>query len=74
MQSIEEISLSEIISSISTYSTQKIIDGGSGQGNTLKSVTCATIALFRKLDLAMVVIAGCVPGKSWVNPAERIMN
>ena len=52
----------------------KFSDGGTDQRNTLESVMCATIALFRELDLDMVVIARCAPGNSWVNPAERIMS
>jgi len=49
-------------------------DGGTDQRNTLESVKCASICLFRELDLDMMILARCAPGNSWVNPAERVMS
>ena len=42
----------------------KFSDGGTDQRNTLESVKCASIALFKELDLDMLVIARCAPGNS----------
>ncbi|XP_052798704.1 uncharacterized protein LOC128230468 isoform X1 [Mya arenaria] len=49
-------------------------DGGTDQRNTLESVKCASICLFKELDLDLMVLARCAPGNSWVNPAERVMS
>lgn len=49
-------------------------DGGTDQKNTLESVKCACICLFKELNLDMLIITICAPGNSWVNPAERIMS
>ena len=40
----------------------------------MEGVKCASISLFRELDLDLLVIARCAPGNSWVNLAERIMS
>lgn len=52
----------------------KFSDGGTDQRNTLESVKCATICVFRELNLDMMILGRCAPGNSWVNPAERIMS
>ena len=49
-------------------------DGGTDQRNTLESVKCATIALFKNLNCDMIILGMCAPGHSWVNPAERVMS
>lgn len=52
----------------------KYSDGGVDHRNTLESVKCATICLFKEYDLDMVILARCAPGNSWINPAERVMS
>ena len=52
----------------------KFTDGGTDQRNTLESVRCACICLFREFNLDMLVLARCAPGHSYTNPAERIMS
>ena len=52
----------------------KYTDGGTDQRNTLESVKCAAICVFRELNLDMLVLARCAPGQSWTNPAERVMS
>ena len=52
----------------------KFTDGGTDQRNTLESVRCACICLFKEFDLDMLVLARCAPGHSYTNPAERIMS
>lgn len=52
----------------------KYTDGGTDQRNTLESVKCATICLFRELNLDMIILARCAPGHSYTNPAERVMS
>lgn len=52
----------------------KYTDGGTDQRNTLESVKCAIICLFRGFDLDMLVAVLCGPGQSYVNPAERVMS
>ena len=52
----------------------KFTDGGVDQRNTLESVKCATICLFRECNLDMVIMARCAPGHSYLNPAERVMS
>ena len=52
----------------------KYTDGGTDQRNTLESVKCASICIFRELNLDMMILARCAPGQSWTNPAERIMS
>ena len=52
----------------------KFTDGGTDHRNTLESVKCALICLFKELDLDFLVAARCAPGQSWTNPAERIMS
>lgn len=46
----------------------------SDQRNTLESVKCTSICIFKELDLDMFVAARCAPGQSWTNPAERVMS
>ncbi|XP_053407150.1 uncharacterized protein LOC123547869 isoform X1 [Mercenaria mercenaria] len=52
----------------------KYTDGGTDQRNTLESVKCANICLFREFDLDMLIAVRCAPGQSYVNPAERVMS
>ena len=52
----------------------KYSDGGTDQRNTLESVRCATICLFKELNFDMVIAARCAPGQSYMNPAERVMS
>jgi hypothetical protein len=52
----------------------KYSDGGTDQRNTLESVKCSLIAIFKLLHLDMVIAGRCAPGQSWSNPAERIMS
>ena len=49
-------------------------DGGTDQRNTLESVKCAAICIFREMNLDMCVLGRCAPGHSWVNPAERVIS
>ena len=49
-------------------------DGGPDHRPTLLSVQLALIALFRRLNLDMLVAARTAPGHSFVNPVERIMS
>ncbi|XP_053389758.1 uncharacterized protein LOC128552728 [Mercenaria mercenaria] len=49
-------------------------DGGTDQRNTLESVKCAAICIFKEMNLDMLILGRCAPGHSWVNPAERIMS
>ena len=52
----------------------KYSDGGTDQRNTLESVRCATICLFKELNLDMVIASRCAPGHSFMNPVERVMS
>ena len=52
----------------------KYTDGGTDQRNTLKSVKCANIALFREMDVDMLITVRCAPGQSYINPCERVMS
>lgn len=52
----------------------KFTDGGTDQRNTLESVRCATICLFKELNFDMIILGRCAPGHSYINPAERIMS
>ena len=52
----------------------KFSDGGTDQCNTLESVKCSLICIFKELDLDMLIAARCAPGQSWINPAERVMS
>lgn len=52
----------------------KFTDGGTYQRNTLESVKCASVCLFRELNLDMLVLGRCAPGHSFINPAERVMS
>ena len=49
-------------------------DGGTDHRNTLESVKCAAICVFKELDLDLYVAARCSPGNSWINPCERVMS
>jgi hypothetical protein len=51
----------------------KFSDGGTDQRNTLESVKCSLIAIFKLLNLNMLIAARCAPGQSWINPAERVL-
>lgn len=48
----------------------KFSDGGTDQRNTLEAVKCASICLFKELNLDMLILARCAPGHSWTNSAE----
>jgi hypothetical protein len=52
----------------------KFSDGGTDQRNTLESVKCSLIAIFKLLNLNKLIAARCAPGQSWINPAERVMS
>ncbi|KAL8607708.1 hypothetical protein ACOMHN_039382 [Nucella lapillus] len=52
----------------------KYTDGGTDQRNTLEAVKCATICVFKELNLDMIIAARCAPGHSFRNPAERVMS
>ena len=52
----------------------KFTDGGTDQRNTLESVKCASICVFKEMNLDMMILARCAPGHSYVNPAERVMS
>jgi hypothetical protein len=52
----------------------KFSDGGTDHRNTLESVKCASICLFKEMNLDMLILARCAPGHSWCNPAERCMS
>ena len=52
----------------------KYSDGGTDHRNTLESVKCSAICLFKEMNLDLLVLARCAPGHSWRNPAERIMS
>ena len=52
----------------------KFTDGGTDQRNNLELVKCASIIIFKELNLDMYILARCAPGHSWINPAERIMS
>ena len=47
---------------------------GTDQHNTLESVKCAHICLFKEFDLDMLIAARCAPGHSFANPAVRVMS
>jgi hypothetical protein len=49
-------------------------DGGPDHHVTYVRVQLALIALFRKLDLDLLVAVRTPPGHSWKNPVERIMS
>ena len=48
----------------------KFTDGGTDQRNNLELVKCASITIFKELNLDMYILARCAPGHSWINPAE----
>ena len=52
----------------------KYSDGGCDQRNTLESVRCSLISIFKELSLDMLIASRCAPGQSFVNPAERVMS
>ena len=49
-------------------------DGGTDHRNTLVSVQCSCISIFKELDVDLFILARCAPGHSWRNPAERVMS
>lgn len=56
------------------YTLLKFTDDGTDQRNTLESVKCASICVFKEMNLDMMILARCAPGHSYVNPAERVMS
>ena len=52
----------------------KFSDGGSEHHTILVKVQLGLIALFKMLNLGMVIAARCAPGQSWTNPVERQMS
>ena len=52
----------------------KYTDGGTDQRNTLESVKCASICLFKEFNLDMLDSVRCAPGQSYINLAEHIMS
>lgn len=51
----------------------KYSDGGVEHRNVLIKVQLSLIAVFKILNLDLLVAARCAPGQSWVNPVERVM-
>ena len=49
-------------------------DGGPDHRLVYHSVKLSLIAVFKKLNLDMLIAARTAPGHSWVNPVERIMS
>lgn len=49
-------------------------DGGPDHRSTFMSVKLSMIALFRSLDLDMLVALRTAPSNSWANPVEKIMS
>ena len=56
------------------FALLKFTDGGTDQRNTLESVKCALICVFKGMNLDMMILGRCAPGHSFVNPAERVMS
>ena len=52
----------------------KFSDGGTEHRTILVKVQLGLIALFKMLNLDMVIAARCAPGQSWTNPVERQMS
>lgn len=52
----------------------KFSDGGTEHRNILIKVQLSLIAVFKLLNLDMLVSCRCAPGQSWSNPVERIMS
>lgn len=52
----------------------KFSDGGTDQRITLEHVKCSLIAVFKVLNLDLLVACRCAPGQSWINLAERCMS
>lgn len=52
----------------------KFTDSGTDQRNSIESVKCASICIFKEMNLDMLVLGRCAPGQSWINPAERVMS
>ncbi|XP_028416153.1 uncharacterized protein LOC114539744 [Dendronephthya gigantea] len=49
-------------------------DGGPDHRSTYMSVKLALIALFKALDLDMLIALRTAPSNSWANPVERVMS
>ena len=49
-------------------------DGGPDHRCTYMSVKLSLIALFKELDLDILIALRTAPGNSWANPVERIMS
>ena len=56
--------LTKIIDDSGVKVLMKFTDGGTDQRNTLESVKCASICLFKELNLDMLILARCAPGHS----------
>ncbi|XP_033753308.1 uncharacterized protein LOC117336780 [Pecten maximus] len=67
-------SLSKRLAGRSLQVLLKYTDGGVDHRNTLESVKCASICLFKEHNLDLLVAGRCAPGHSWRNPAERVMS
>lgn len=52
----------------------KFSDGGTDQRITLQNVKCSLIAVFKLLNLDLLIACRCAPGQSWINLAERCMS
>ena len=52
----------------------KFSDGGTEHRTILIKVQLGLFALFKILNLDMVIAARCAPGQSWTNPVERQMS
>jgi len=50
----------------------KFSDGGTDHRNTMESVKCSLMCIFKELEL--LVAARCAPGQSWTNRVERVMS
>lgn len=49
-------------------------DGGPDHRLTFVSVKLSLIALFKELDLDLLVALRTAPSNSWANPVERVMS
>lgn len=52
----------------------KYSDGGTEHRNILIKVQLSLIAVFKILNVDMLIAARCAPGYSWTNPVERQMS
>lgn len=42
--------------------------------NALETVKCASICVFKEMNLDMMILARCATGHSYVNPTERVLS